>query len=201
MRTGSGWVNKGISGTVGARVLAVFSRLPLSWSGLGALVVGALLARWTWILFAPHTLAVLPPKPEVTGAAAESLFGAVAASGVAAATGGSTIPGVKLIGVFAGKHGFAVLRLDEKRQLGVALGEEVAPGTKLVEVAADHVLLEHNGLRQRVNLEDKFADSKGLTVERAALSATPNAARAMAEWNQARQEMQKERELPLPRPQ
>jgi hypothetical protein len=177
--------------TVGAGVPTVFSRLPFLWYGLGALIVGLLLARWTWLLFAPHTLSTLPPKPETAGETAATLFGVAAASGVAETTA-SVMPNVRLVGVFTGKQAFAVLRLDEKKQLGVALGEEVSKGVKLVEVAADHVLLELNGVRQRVNLENKFADSKGIVVAPPSPTsfAPPNAEQAMAEWNQARHAMQ-----------
>lgn len=192
MRIGSSLFGS-ISETAGAKAQAVFSRLPFSWHAFGAVVIGALLAKWTWVLFAPHTLAVLPPKPETAVEASAALFG-VAASGAAAATVGAAVSNVRLLGVFSGKQGFAVFKLDEKSQHGVALGEEVSPGNKLVEVADDHVLIEHNGARQRVNLENKFADSKGLVVEPSALSSTPNAERAVAEWNKARQEMQKKRE-------
>lgn len=174
----------------GAIVSAVFSRLPLLWHGFGALIIGLLLARWTWVLFAPHAMAVPPAKNETAGERSAALFGTVATSAVAAATA-SVLPNVRLLGVYTGKQGFAIFRLDEKKQLGVALGEEVAKGSRLVEVAADYVLIEHNGTRQRVNLEKKFADSKGMIVERSSLAAVPNAQQAAAEWNQARQEMQK----------
>ncbi|TAJ77818.1 MAG: hypothetical protein EPO42_09145 [Gallionellaceae bacterium] len=192
MRLGVGKIGVQVE-MVGAGASAVFSRLPFSGHAFGAVVIGALLAKWTWILFAPHTLEVLPPKPEIVAEASAALFG-VAASGAAATTVGAVVSNVRLLGVFSGKQGFAVFKLDEKSQHGVALGEEVSPGNKLVEVADDHVLIEHNGARQRVNLENKFADSKGLVVEPSALSSTPNAERAVAEWNKARQEMQKKRE-------
>jgi hypothetical protein len=51
------------------------------------------------------------------------------------------------------------MKLDDKRQVGVAEGEEVSPGTKLLAVHTDHVLLEHGGAQQRVNLENKYAAS------------------------------------------
>ncbi len=177
--------------TAGAGLSAIFSRLPFLWYGIGALIVGLLLARWTWLLFAPHTLSVLPPKPEATGEAAAALFGVVTASGETE-TKNSAMPNVRLVGVFTGKQAFAVLRLDEKKQLGVALGEEVSKGVKLVEVAADHVLLELNGARQRVNLENKFAESKGMVVERPSQPSVvvPSVEQATADWNQARHEMQ-----------
>lgn len=133
------------------------SRLSLPWRGVGALVLGVLLAKWSWVLFAPHAtaIAVAPER----GIAVESgrLFG-VAVSGVSSAEG-VALPNVQLIGIFAagaGKPGFAVLKLNDK-QIGVAVGESVAPGTKLLEVHPDYVLLERGGLQQRVNLEGKAA--------------------------------------------
>lgn len=190
MKFGAGKLVSGFE-NVGAGTSAVFSRLPFLWFGLGALVVGLLLARWTWLLFAPHSLSVLPPKPEVSGESAAALFGVAADPGEAVALN-SVMPNVRLVGVFTGKQAFAVLRLDEKKQLGVALGEEVSKGVKLAEVASDHVLLELNGSRQRVNLENKFADSKGLVVDRPAQrsAAAPGVEQATADWNQARHEMQ-----------
>lgn len=133
-------------------------RLPALWYGVGALVLGVLLAKWSWVLFAPHAtaIAVAPER----GIAVESgrLFG-VAVSGVSSAEG-VALPNVRLVGVFAaktGRPGFAVLKLDGKQQVGVAVGESVAPGTKLLEVHPDYVLLERGRVQQRVNLEGKAA--------------------------------------------
>src|SRR5512135_450198 len=69
------------------------------WSSVAAIVLGVVLARWTWVLLAPASMAVLPPA-EITGSeAAGNLFG-VAVSSVA---GASTVvlPGARLVGVFA----------------------------------------------------------------------------------------------------
>jgi len=49
------------------------------------------------------------------------------------------------------------LELDGKQQVAARLGEEVAAGTKLVEVAAYAVWLERAGVRQRVALEGQAA--------------------------------------------
>lgn len=144
----------------GARIAAVFLRLPLSWRGAGALVVGVLLARWTWVLLGPHTLTVFPAKPEFVEASA-ALFGLPSPASTPVSTGVGEVSAPHLVGVFSGKRGFAILRLDEKRQVGVVLGEEVHKGNKLVEVAADYVLLERNGTRQRVNLEGKVTGNTG----------------------------------------
>lgn len=139
-------------------------RLSLPWRGVGALVLGALLAKWSWVLFAPHAtaIAVAPER----GIAVESgrVFG-VAVSGVSPA-GVVALPDVQLIGIFAagaGKPGFAVLKLNGK-QIGVAVGEDVAAGAKLLEVHADYVLLERGGVQQRVDLEGKPAGAAGAGV-------------------------------------
>lgn len=139
-----------------------FLRLSLPWRGLGALVLGVLLARWSWILFAPHATAIAVAPEHASAVEAGRLFGA-AASGVSPA-GGMALPNVRLTGVFAGKPGFAVLKLDGKQQVGVAVGEYVAPGVKLLEVHPDYVLLERAGVQQRVNLEEKAAGAIGAGV-------------------------------------
>lgn len=177
----------------GARARAVFFNLPLSWRGVGALVVGILLARWTWALFEPHTFAVLPAKSESAEASA-ALFGTAAPVATTDSTESGKVSALRLVGVFSGKHGFAILRMDEKRQIGVALGEEAYKGAKLVEVAADYVLLEHNGTRQRINLENKFAgnaDNKGQAETRPPALVAPSIDGAAGDPEKLAQEMQK----------
>jgi hypothetical protein len=94
-----------------------------------------------------------------------------AASGVETATSTAAPGNVHLIGVFSGKQGFAVLKMDEKTQRG-----------------GDYVLLEHNGLSQRVNLEIKTAINKeGLILEHPA--SVSGVQQAVAGWNQANKEM------------
>ena len=133
--------------------VVILARSPLSWPGLGALLMGILLARWAWIFFAPQAIAISVIPEQGAALEAGRLFGR-AASGVTSAEG-MALSNVQLVGVFAanpGKPGFAILRLDDKRQVGVAVGGVVVPGTKLFEVHADHVVLESGGIRQRVSL-------------------------------------------------
>jgi type II secretory pathway component PulC len=97
-----------------------------------------------------------------------------------------------LVGVFTGKQAFAVFKIDEKTQRGVALGDDVIKGTKLAEVEADHVVLEHNGMRQQLNLENKAGKNKdNLILEQHPTSIGVD--QAVTGWNQAHQTMQKER--------
>jgi Type II secretion system protein C len=157
-------VNWGSIATVAEAATVALSRLsifwPFTWRSINALILGVLLAKWFWILFAPHATFTAAVPEHAAGPEAGQLFGVAATTG--AATQGSALPNVQLIGVFAasaGKPGFAIIKLDDKRQVGVTEGGEVASGTKLLAVHADHVLLEHGGVQQRVNLENKYAAS------------------------------------------
>lgn len=135
---------------------------------LAVLVIGALLARWIWVVFAPHSASVLPAAQPVAGLPAERLFGIAAASSVSGITAQAALPNVRLLGVFAGSPGFAILELDGKRQVGLATGQEIARGVKLAEVAIEHVVIERGGVRQQVQLEGSA-------------SATRNAAAALVQ--------------------
>jgi hypothetical protein len=132
---------------------------------LGALALGVLLAKWSWILFSPHATAVAVVPEHGATVEAGRLFG-IAVSGVSASEG-TALPNAHLVGVFAaraGQPGFAILKLDEKRQVGVVVGENVVPGTKLLEAHSDYVLLERAGVQQRVKLEEKAVAASGVNV-------------------------------------
>lgn len=122
------------------------------WRVLAVLVIGALLAHWTWVVFAPRSAQVLPAVLPASGFQAERLFGSTAVSSVAVQ---AALPNVRLVGVFAGVPGFAIMELDGKRQVGLATGHEIVAGAKLVEVAIDHVVIERNGVRQQIRLAEK----------------------------------------------
>jgi len=148
---------------------------PFTWRSLNALILGVLLAKWFWILFAPHATFTAAVPEYAAGLEAGQLFGVAVSGGPA--TQGMAVPNMQLIGVFAssaGKPGFAIIKLDDKRQVGVTEGEEVASGTKLLSVHADHVLLEHGGVQQRVNLENKYAASLNKSGVSAYGAATAN---------------------------
>lgn len=141
----------------------VSARSRFIWRVLAVLVIGALLAKWTWVLFAPRSEQVLPATLRAADFQAEHLFGTSAASGV---TVQAALPNVRLVGVFAGTPGFAVLELDGKRQVGLTTGREIVAGTRLVEVAIDHVTIEHNGVRQQVRMAGKEpANSSAAAVQ------------------------------------
>lgn len=136
-----------------ARKTSGIARQFFSWQGLGAAVLGVLLAKWVWVLFAPASAAMPAASWEASGAA-ERLFGTASVADTSAL---ATLGDIKLIGVFAHPtKGFAVMQVDEK-QIGVGLGDEVKPGVKLVETDANYVMLERAGVRQRVDLTGAIA--------------------------------------------
>jgi type II secretory pathway component PulC len=122
----------------------------LMWRVLAVLVIVSLLVHWFWVLFAPRSISVLPAGYSPSNSHAEQLFGSAQPVSVSAVA--SVMPNVRLVGVFAGTPGFAVLELDGKRQLGLATGHDIVAGAKLVEVAKDHVVIERAGVRQQILL-------------------------------------------------
>ena len=153
-------LNPGSLGNMAVAAMTLLSRLPFSWRGISALVLGILLAKWFWILLAPQPLYSAVRPGSTAANEAGLLFGTVQSGDTV--NQGVALPNVQLLGIFsanAGKPGFAVLKLSENRQVGVAEGEEVATGTRLVAVRVDHVLLERAGVQQRVDLENKFPNA------------------------------------------
>ena len=129
--------------------------LHTAWRVLAVLVIGALLAKWTWVVFAPKSASVLPALQAGSSGQTERLFGVAA---VPAVTAQAVLPNIKLVGVFA--PDFAILELDGKKQTGLIVGQEVVTGSKLVAVASDHVVIEQAGVRQTIALEGNAAAIK-----------------------------------------
>lgn len=162
MRLHSG---KYIRGRLGnAKSSASVSLLSVVWYALGALVLGALFARWSGILLgSPSTVTAVVPDRNVSENAGK-LFGVAAAGSPSAGTSGA-LPNVQLVGVFAnqsGQSGFAVLKLDEQHQVGTVVGESVAPGVKLLEVHSNDVVLERGGVQQKVEMVNAVAAGTGI---------------------------------------
>ena len=118
------------------------------------LLLGFVLAYWTWAWLAPGVLPRAPGSAAGGGtqenrmASAGKLFGNLRQDGNAPAPTGIDI---KLHGVMAAsgsQPGYAVLQLDAKPDLAVREGQDIAPGIRLAEVRPDHVILERNGIRE-----------------------------------------------------
>src|SRR5947209_63787 len=112
----------------------------LSATLIALVLLGWVLAYWTWAWFAPSAA----PSAQVVESvrrieSAYGLYGGIRKSPDAIATTGLA---VKLLGTVAaagGRRGYAVMQLDAKEILAVREGENVASGIRLAQVHADHV--------------------------------------------------------------
>ncbi len=148
-----------------------------------AALLGAVLAYWTWAWFAPR------PEPRIEASAAQSgslaaagsIFGNVPRNQAAAAPTGIAI---KLLGVVAaagGRRGYAVVQLEGKQILAVHEGEGIAPGIRLAEVHADHVILERNRVRESLAWPQRPGSAPASAqVDRSAAAQATAAAAAQA---------------------
>lgn len=128
----------------------------------GALTLLALTgAHWTWQWLAP--------QPELRGQPiANRVGGVISANGLFGnaeqdQVGSSPTGGIKLLGIVAattGRHGYAVVRLEPRAILTVREGEDIAPGLRLAEVAADHLILERGGTRETLGWPAKSASAE-----------------------------------------
>ena len=127
---------------------------------VGTLVVVALvlvlawqLAYWTWVFATPIPRVAMPPAPgDVDVVAVASLFGATSPGTSARANASS----LKLKGVIAPTPGVAasaIFSTGAGKDVAVFIDREVEPGTKLVEVNPDHVIVANAGVRSRIDLE------------------------------------------------
>lgn len=124
--------------------LATFSALAL---------LGTVLAYWTWTAFAPR------PEPRTWSAgeaatraeSARGLFGSSPRDRAAAVPAASAIRLLGIVAATGDRPGYAVVRLDARSSLAVRAGENVAPGIRLAEVHPDHVVLDRNGVREKLD--------------------------------------------------
>ena len=150
----------------GGRLVAWLPRLAIA----AAIGGGAWLAtEWFWYfaeLRAAKTPSVATGKARVDmRAAAEALvgtrlFGVEKQAPTAAQV---TSLNIKLKGVFAGdpaKPAFAIVNTGSRDEFALA-GRELMPGVKLDSVHATHVLVNRNGMLERVNLEERSLASLG----------------------------------------
>jgi general secretion pathway protein C len=113
-------------------------------------LLGLVLAYWSWALLAPR------PEPRAqavaqTGGRAQAAHGLFGSAQPGRSGPAPTGIAIRLLGVVAatgGRPGYAVMKLDAGKTLAVREGADVAPGVRLAEVDADHVVLERSGVRE-----------------------------------------------------
>jgi len=147
-------------------------------------LLGAVLAYWTWAWFAPRAEPRLEAAAAQGGsvASAGAIFGAVPRNQEAAAPTGIAIRLLGVVAASGGRLGHAVVQLEGKQILAVHEGEDVAPGIRLAEVHAAHVILERNGVRETLAWPEKkgSAPPSPQAAPAAAAPAAPSAARPAA---------------------
>ena len=159
--------------SLGKKLFAAPARLWMNWPLWGGSLAVLLLAKHVWVLFAPAEHAVPGTTVAAQSAQAGQLFGTVST-----AASSASLNGIRPVGIFASrKNGFAVM-MTETGQIGVGLGGQVVPGVRLVETQPDYVILERNGVRQRVDLSKAPAAAGGITPVRDATRIQNDAAPA-----------------------
>jgi general secretion pathway protein C len=147
-------------------------------------VVCAIAAYWGVRILTPQPTAAPPPMAapsprEPDPMLAARMFGLVqqqAQTRVAA--------NIQVAGLFAaGNDSSAVLTVDGKPARVYVLGQDVVPGTRLVEVRADRVVLESSNGRQEVQAPPRpaanlatGAPARAYVLDAGSLSAVPSAA-------------------------
>jgi len=134
-------------------------RLPLFVTVLAVVLLSASLAYWGLQLFKPQQRAISAPPAQPAMAlnidAAKGLFGGQIA--VAA------VSNYQLKGVVAarGDDSAAILSVDNKPAVALAIGKEVVPGVLVKEVHPRYVLLSEGGVIKRVDLPSDAGVSSG----------------------------------------
>ena len=134
-------------------------RLPLIVTVLAVVLLSASLAYWGLQLFKPRQRAIAaPPPPPPMGInldAAKGLFGGQVSVAV--------VSNYQLKGVVAarGEDSAAIISVDNKPAVALAVGKEVVPGVIVKEVHPRHVLLSEGGVMKRIDLPSDAGVSSG----------------------------------------
>lgn len=111
---------------------------------------GLVAAHWTWQWLTPEPSpqGQAPIEGATHGLSAGDLFGKLLPQQNSSV---ATTGAIRLLGIVsstAGRSGYAVIRTEPGGILAVREGDEVAPGIRLQQVSADHVILERRGTHE-----------------------------------------------------
>jgi len=142
--------------------------------------VCAIVAFWALKILTPQPTAApppiaMPPPREPDPVLTARMFGLVQSAPAAQAAN------VQALGLFAaGKDSAAVLTVDGKPPRAFVIGQEVAPGTRLVEVRSDSAVLEGAGGKLEVRAPTRPPVSTSATPARPAFTLQGNTLSAPA---------------------
>ena len=118
------------------------------------LALCAVAAKWTWIFLAPASVALLKTPNRPAGQSAEAII----ADHLLTSKTSLDHPqlNIKLVGVFAteGNHQGVAIFQGAAGGIMVALKRQVMPGIRLDAIYKDHVVLDRDGTKVRLNLEE-----------------------------------------------
>lgn len=133
-------------------------RMSLVFSLLAVILLSASLAYWGLQLFKPlprqQVAAAQAAMPEPSVEAAAGLFGGHSVA---------VVSNYQLKGVVAAKparDGVAIIAADGKPPAAYKVGQDIAPGVTVKEVAARYIMLSEGGVSKRIDLP---AEAKGST--------------------------------------
>ncbi|MCK9387731.1 MAG: hypothetical protein M0Q22_04975 [Sulfuritalea sp.] len=127
--------------------------------GLGGLIVIALVlalawraAGWAWYFAAPSPNPLVPDLRGVVSVANVARFpwfGVLTQSPAVA-----PVSDIRVIGLFAGgKRPAALLVIGSQNPIAAVAGESPAPGLQLISVDDDHVVIQRNGISEKISLQ------------------------------------------------
>ena len=127
----------------------------LTWAiTLAALaLLAVVLAYWTWIWLAPAPEPVLATPSLARSEPAHALFGGRATEAPAGTA-------LRLLGIAASSgagQGRAIVQIDGASTRVVGAGEELAPGVRVTEIRATHVVVDRGGRRETLELPRRVA--------------------------------------------
>jgi len=134
-------------------------RLPLIVTVLAVVLLSASLAYWGLQLFKPQQRAIAaPPPPPPMGVNVDAAKGLFGGQVVVAAVSNYQLKGVVAA---RGEDSAAIISVDNKPAVAIAIGKEVVPGVTVKEVHAKHVILSEGGVNKRVDLPSDAGVSSG----------------------------------------
>ncbi|MEP7154555.1 MAG: type II secretion system protein N [Betaproteobacteria bacterium] len=140
----------------------ILQRMAITLTGLLIGALGVQLGYWTWQMIAPSwrdaNVTRQPAAMTISPSLGRQLFGDKDGEGLVTAAPAAVNSSVRLRGVFAvdGKTlSAAVVNLGGKDRT-IYLNQEFAAGTRLVEVQGEYIVINRNGVHEKIEL-DRFA--------------------------------------------